>query len=249
MMKDKKRLSYLIIIVFSIISFLIIGLILNIQPNALEDKLLTKKQTLHFLKQEIGNYEKEIVFKTNDKNVKDWLKKDGLSYNNLGEINYYNYNSSKIQYYHYPEYTEVHLTISYKLNKKQMNYVNKTIKKIAKKCKGKTIEDSVKKVNNYYKNKLSYKQGQNSIYKGLKNGEGNCYTYTMLTKLTLDELNIKNVTTYGTVKNSSHIWNKVKIGNTWKYLDVTFNDILNDKYLLISKTKILKTHKILTRSK
>lgn len=244
-MKKNKKVKKLILFTIPISIFLLIQLILAINPIAIEDKMLTKDEILEYIPSKMEKYQNLIIFKTQDKTIKEWLKTDALSFKNLGEINYYNYNSSKLQYYVYPEYTEVHLTISYKLNKKQMNYVKKNIKKIAKKCKGKNDKETIKNVNNYYKKYLSYKRGQNSIYVGLKKGNGNCYTYTMLTKMTLDELGIKNTTVYGSVNNGQHIWNRVKLGDKWKYLDVTFNDKLNDKYFLISKKQLLKTHKIL----
>lgn len=234
-----KKINKLCIIISIIYIFFII---FNLNGYCLEPKVLNKKEIKYYVKEQMSNYKNEIIFYYNGNDIKNWLKEDVLSYYNLGELNYYNYDGCKIYYTYYPDTTLVKLNINYKVSKKQMKYVNKHITKIAKRCKANTKIKTIKNVNNYFKRNLTYETSQNSIYIGLKNKKGNCYTYSILTYLTLNKLGIKNNTVYGTVNNGEHIWNKVKINNKWKYLDVTYNDYLNNKYFLMNKNQISKTH-------
>ena len=247
MTKAKKRLLQLFCIVAMFIAFCV-------TPNALEEKEIhSKKELKTYIQTSVKNGESKILFKYTGKDrdgLSNYIRNNILTYKGLNdELAHYNYNGAFFTTWKYPDYHLVEMKVNYKLTKDQMKYVKKEVKKIAKKTKGKNQVQSVKNVNNYLCKKLSYKKGQNNIYTALKTNQGNCYSYTILNQMILNELKIKSKTEYGKANNQEHIWNKVYVGKKWSYVDVTFNDgsKKNSKYLMVSKKQLQKTHKIINR--
>ena len=118
-----------------------------------------------------------------------------------------------------------------------------------------TIEQKIKLVHDYIINNTKYDTAKteninSTLYKSeiaygpLIQGYGICSGYTDAMQLMLERLNIENFK----VASINHVWNAIKIDNTWKHLDLTWDDpiieigldwIIYDFYL-ISTEELLK---------
>ena len=103
---------------------------------------------------------------------------------------------------------------------------------------GMSEKDAVIKIGNWIKNHMIYDDNYHSAqssYRGFKDGRGVCATYATMFKAMCDAANIKCEVVHGTAK-GPHAWNKVKIGGTWYWSDITWYDTDggDDKYLLSS---------------
>ena len=84
-------------------------------------------------------------------------------------------------------------------------------------------------------------------YGPLFEGYGICGGYTDLMELFLERMNIKSYK----ISSDMHVWNAVYIDNTWKHLDLTWddpvasdnNDYLEHDYFLINTTDLLNREK------
>ena len=84
-------------------------------------------------------------------------------------------------------------------------------------------------------------------YGPLFEGYGICGGYTDLMELFLERMNIKSYK----ISSDMHVWNAVYIDNTWKHLDLTWDDpVANDNkdylehdYFLINTTDLLNREK------
>lgn len=136
---------------------------------------------------------------------------------------------------------------------KTSTFNQKKIKKIIKKLKltKKTTQtDAVKKINSYLVKNISYdysctKYTLSDALKGKSVCNGYARAFCAIAKTV--GLNAQYVagTGYTSTNSGFHAWNKVKIGGSWKYLDVCWNDTSKTvtKYLLNTKKQISKNHK------
>ncbi len=75
---------------------------------------------------------------------------------------------------------------------------------------------------NYCKNKITYSHndgGNDPLYYGLVNKNGNCYVHAMCLKALLDEKGIENQLIW--VTNKTHYWNLIKVNGSWYHIDST----------------------------
>lgn len=128
------------------------------------------------------------------------------------------------------------------LVKKAKKIVKKyTRKKMSKKKKAKALARGVAKC-------LSYKcynddNLETSISNNLKKNKGACFTYAQLYQACCDLAKIRCEHVIGYADGGYHSWNRVKIGNKWKYVDVTWYDCTKkSKYIL--NGKLWRSHRI-----
>ena len=118
-----------------------------------------------------------------------------------------------------------------------------------------TTEQKIKLIHDYIINNTKYdvqktENTNSTLYKSeiaygpLLQGYGICSGYTDAMQLMLERLEIENFK----VASTNHVWNAVKIDDTWKHLDLTWDDpildigldwIIHDFYL-ISTEELLK---------
>lgn len=118
-----------------------------------------------------------------------------------------------------------------------------------------TTEQKIKLIHDYIINNTKYdvqktENTNSTLYKSeiaygpLLQGYGICSGYTDAMQLILERLEIENFK----VASANHVWNAVKIDDTWKHLDLTWDDpildigldwIIHDFYL-ISTEELLK---------
>ena len=98
-------------------------------------------------------------------------------------------------------------------------------------------KDAIVKINNWMVDYLSYKQGMNDPYIAFKNKIANCDGYARLFERFCKVIGVECTWESGYVKNNGsyglHAWNKVKLEDSWYYIDVCWNDSsVKNKYLL-----------------
>ena len=103
---------------------------------------------------------------------------------------------------------------------------------------GMSEKDAVIKIGNWIKNHMIYDDNYHSAqssYRGFKDGRGVCATYATMFKAMCDAANIQCEVVHGKAS-GDHAWNKVKIGGTWYWSDITWYDTGGgeSKYLLSS---------------
>lgn len=104
---------------------------------------------------------------------------------------------------------------------KQVEYVNWRMKKMC------SYDWSA-----YYSSDYGRYADSYDAYGCLVKGKAVCSGYADAFNAIMVELNIPSKI----VMSSDHAWNKVKIGNRWYHVDVTWNDCLNNNEYLLSKT-------------
>lgn len=105
---------------------------------------------------------------------------------------------------------------------------------------GMTERTAVKKMNTWICDNMSYKIVGGDFITAFKNKKGKCSHYALMFEAMCEVANIDCKFVSGHTKGGSsegHAWNKVKIGSTWYWIDVCWNDTggSRTKYLL-SKT-------------
>ena len=116
-----------------------------------------------------------------------------------------------------------------------------------------SLETNIKNVHDYIINNAKYDSARSdnniltyksdTAYGPLFQGYAICGGYTDLMQLFLERLNVKNFR----VSSDNHIWNAVYINNSWKHLDLTWddpvasdgNDYLEYNYFLIDTDQLL----------
>ena len=100
--------------------------------------------------------------------------------------------------------------------------------------------------------------GKSTVYGGLIDKEAICEGYARICKYMLDTLGVTNILVVGKATNSSgkteeHMWNYVKLDDTWYAIDCTFDDPIvigngtigydvKHKYFLLGSDELFKTH-------
>ncbi len=115
-----------------------------------------------------------------------------------------------------------------------------------------TQEEKMRKIHDYIINNTIYDKERSdkkiinyksdNAYGVLIDGYGLCGGYTDAMMLFLERFNIPNYK----ISTENHIWNYVKVNNTWLHLDLTWDDpitednqnILDDSYFLITDDKL-----------
>lgn len=111
--------------------------------------------------------------------------------------------------------------------------------------KAKAVHDYIVLNSKYDKNKIYY-----SDYDLLTKGTSVCNGYALLTYNMLQKLNIPVKLISGLGSGEAHIWNMVKLGDYWFYLDTTWDDPTPDigtisySYYMLTEKEIIKDHTI-----
>ena len=105
---------------------------------------------------------------------------------------------------------------------------------------GMSERSAVKKINDWIINHMTYKINNGDADVGFKTGLGQCHTYAQMFDEMCDIVNISCTYESGYADGAggwgSHAWNKVKISNTWYYIDTTWNDSRPRNRYYLSKT-------------
>lgn len=118
-------------------------------------------------------------------------------------------------------------------DEKEQKQLRKAVRKIAKKArkrKGKAAQ--IRYVNNLLVKRITYGAGTRhyrDAFGALVQRRAVCAGYARAFALVMNELGIENAFEH----TSGHIWNRVRLGRSWKVVDVTWNDgTRSDRYLL-----------------
>ena len=146
--------------------------------------------------------------------------------------------------------------------KKENKYSKEFIDKINKKTdeifnelydKNKTDEDNIRVFHDFIINNTKYdvankdanlNNPSSTAYGVLYNNLGICSGYTDTMAIFLDKMNIPNYR----ISSTTHTWNLVYVNNTWKHLDLTWDDPVTNtgkdeiihSFFLVDYNKILK---------
>jgi len=104
---------------------------------------------------------------------------------------------------------------------------------------------AVIKTNAWICKNLKYKVNNKNYYDAFKCGYGQCHAYAQMFEEMCKTANMSVKYVSGIANGGSHAWNKVKIGSTWYWVDVCWNDTgggSQTEYLL-SKT-LWSNHKL-----
>lgn len=97
-----------------------------------------------------------------------------------------------------------------------------------------TVKKKVLAINNYVCKKLTYRENSGTLDVALRTKYAKCTGYATLFMALCEQCGISCCQIAG-YANGGHDWNQVKIGNTWYYIDPTWNDASNNAYGLNEK--------------
>lgn len=136
--------------------------------------------------------------------------------------------------------------VTYLTTKKQEEYINKELTAIVKSIITENMNkyDKIKTINNYLIDRYEYDDSfvSNNVYSALTTGKTTCQGYAMTAYKMLNLAGVENKIIVGDLKGVPHGWNLVKLHDKWYHLDVTNNDVANNKYFLIND-KVLRNDK------
>lgn len=133
----------------------------------------------------------------------------------------------------------------------QSEYVRKTAKEAVDSLvkPGMTDRQLVKAIHDWVIGRFAYDYSlsSHSAYDGLaKGGSTVCQGYALMTQRMLEAAGFDSRIVYGDSKGSKHVWNLVKLGDSWLHLDTTLDEGGAAKpgtaYLLVSDDAISKDH-------
>lgn len=105
--------------------------------------------------------------------------------------------------------------------------------------------DKIISANNWIASNAKYDESlqKTSCYSNVIEGTSTCNGYTRAFHAVCCYSGIRCENVRGYVDDKLHIWNKVFIDNTWKYIDVTWNSMSHSStWLLVSKDKFEESH-------
>ena len=177
--------------------------------------------------------------------------------NTLSDINNYvhPYNGFSHIESEYDSLGRVTINIVKNYTKEDINLINKKIDELMPQLTSNynSLETNIKNVHDYIINNARYDSARSdnnvltyksdTAYGPLFQGYAICGGYTDLMQLFLERLNVKNFR----VSSDNHIWNVLYINNTWKHLDLTWDDpvasdgkdYLEYNYFLINTNQLL----------
>lgn len=125
----------------------------------------------------------------------------------------------------------------------QNEYIGKRIREVSSQIFYQGIKEgeAVKRINDWIINAVDYERDTRDLYSLFKKHKGNCDSYSNVFRRFCDYIGIECENIIG-VSGEDHEWNRVKIGNKWYYIDVTFNQSTDNKYFL--SEKLWDTHTI-----
>ena len=103
------------------------------------------------------------------------------------------------------------------------------------------LKNDAEAIRDYVRNSIRYSHdwgGEDPVWYGFKTKKGNCYVHAMCLQELLKEKGFETKLIW--VKDKSHYWNMVKIGDTWKHIDAT-PGTRHTKYSLMNDAERLET--------
>lgn len=177
--------------------------------------------------------------------------------NTLSDINNYvhPYNGFSHIESEYDSLGRVTINVVRNYTEEDINLINKKIDELMPQLTSNynSLETNIKNVHDYIINNARYDSARSdnnvltyksdTAYGPLFQGYAICGGYTDLMQLFLERLNVKNFR----VSSDNHIWNALYINNTWKHLDLTWDDpvasdgkdYLEYNYFLIDTNQLL----------
>lgn len=187
----------------------------------------------------------------------DDIKELANDQNTLSDINNYvhPYNGFSHIESEYDSLGRVTINIVRNYTEEDINLINKKIDELMPQLTSNynSLETNIKNVHDYIINNARYDSARSdnnvltyksdTAYGPLFQGYAICGGYTDLMQLFLERLNVKNFR----VSSDNHIWNVLYINNTWKHLDLTWDDpvasdgkdYLEYNYFLIDTNQLL----------
>ena len=178
--------------------------------------------------------------------------------NTLSDINNYvhPYNGFSHIESEYDSLGRVTINVVRNYTEEDINLINKKIDELMPQLTSNynSWETNIKNVHDYIINNARYDSARSdnnvltyksdTAYGPLFQGYAICGGYTDLMQLFLERLNVKNFR----VSSDNHIWNALYINNTWKHLDLTWDDpvssdgkdYLYHKYFLVNNEQMKK---------
>ncbi|GAA0078209.1 hypothetical protein UT300005_25870 [Clostridium sp. CTA-5] len=134
---------------------------------------------------------------------------------------------------------EEQVNVTYRTTSEQEKYINSELKRIVNNLIDKNMSDidKVVAINNYLVKIYKYDDTLKSdnVYSALTTGKTICQGYAMTAYKMFNLAGIQSRIVIGTLNNTGHAWNLVKVNGQWYHLDITNNDnVVRDKYLLES---------------
>lgn len=172
------------------------------------------------------------------------------------------FNSTKGIKAKFSDVGEINLEVEYWYSDEEIKKINEELDKllptILKDAKKDEENSDIKAVHDYIINHTSYDLREKDeintnksflAYEALFNHLATCNGYTDLMAIFLSRMGYENfkVSTTGEIENQSgHVWNAVKVGNTWKHLDLTWDDPVSSdgknhlyhKYFLVTTEQL-----------
>jgi transglutaminase/protease-like cytokinesis protein 3 len=126
--------------------------------------------------------------------------------------------------------------VTYKTTKEQEEYINNELTRIVNSIITKNMSDidKIKAINKYIIDRYEYDDSlvSNNVYSALTTGKTVCQGYAMTAYKMFSLVGIENKIIIGELDGIAHGWNMVKVDGKWYNLDVTNNDVTNNKYFL-----------------
>lgn len=184
-----------------------------------------------------------------------YLANDQTTLSNINNF-VHPYNSFNRIETEYDNLGKVTIKIHHIYTKEDINKINEKINTLKNELYNNSLEikEQIKIIHDYIINNSKYdsdrsdkniiKYKSDIAYGPLFEGYAICGGYTDLMAIFLNDLNIENYK----VSSPNHVWNAVKIDNTWYNLDLTWDDpitsdgsdFLGYNYFLISTNELLK---------
>ena len=178
--------------------------------------------------------------------------------NTLSDINNYvhPYNGFSHIESEYDSLGRVTINITHNYTNDEITEINNKIDKLSEQLinSNLSLEDNIKNVHDYIINNSKYDSYRSDkkivnyksdiAYGPLFQGYALCGGYTDLMQLFLEKMNVKNIR----VSSENHIWNSLLINNSWRHLDLTWDDpvasdgldYLEYNYFLIDTNRLLE---------
>jgi|GEM_PF-5204483 len=111
---------------------------------------------------------------------------------------------------------------------------------------GMTDFDKVTAINNYLCSTISYDYSlqRNTCYDAIYNGKSVCQGYANAFYMLANSAGVETEFVIGTAGGAEHSFNRCLINGEYYYVDVTWNDAMNNAYLLMSYDVISATHTV-----
>ena len=126
--------------------------------------------------------------------------------------------------------------VTYMTTKEQEEHINNELTRIVNSITTKNMSDidKIKVINKYIIDRYEYDDSlvSNNVYSALTTGKTICQGYAMTAYKMFSLVGIENKIVIGELDGIAHGWNIVKVDGKWYNLDVTNNDVTNNKYFL-----------------